>query len=302
MIVTKDFAERLARERRGRLRAERLYEQVQRDLRIMNAHLREHAAALSGQVIAQRAELTEARARADNLEGLHSQATQDLNNAHDRVDLADLRLREAVETLRDGFAVYDRNQALVLANKAYLTVFRDFPEVQPGIHYRRVLEICAHEGVVLLQGTDPDDWVAKMLDRWTTSNITPLEMHFASGISVRMTDRRVANGDYVSLVHNITESLRYQAELIEAQRRAEAATEAKSAFLANMSHEIRTPMNGVVGMAELLAETDLDAEQRSYAETISSSGNALLSIINDILDFSKMDAGRLELTPQPFDL
>lgn len=296
------LAEKFARERRARLRAERMYEQIQRDLRIMNANLKEHAVALSDQVIAQRTELGQMRRRADNLEGMHSQVTEDLQLAHSEVDLANLRLREAVETLQDGFAVYDGDQALILANQAYLSVFRRFPEVQPGIHYRRVLEICAHEGLVMLADMTPDEWVGMMLGRRAAADTTPVELHFTNGISVRMTDRRVANGDHVSLVHNITDALRYQAELIEAQQRAEAATQAKSAFLANMSHEIRTPMNGVVGMAELLAETELDAEQRNYAETISSSGQALLDIINDILDFSKMDAGRMELHPQPFDL
>lgn len=302
MIPFTDPLERLARERRARLRAERLYEQVQHDLRQMNAHLKAHAHLLSDQVISQRGELCRIRRHADTLEGMNTRVTEDLHVAHGEVDLANLRLREAVETLQDGFAVFDREQTLVLANKAYLSVFRGFAEVQPGIRFRRILEICAHEALVILPDMTPDDWVESMLQRWDAPTIDPIELHFASGISVRMSDRRVANGDYVSLVHNITEALRYQAELIEAQHRAEAATQAKSAFLANMSHEIRTPMNGVVGMAELLAETDLDPEQRNYAETISNSGQALVSIINDILDFSKMDAGRMELKPQPFDL
>ncbi|MDQ6432581.1 PAS domain-containing protein [Mesorhizobium sp. LHD-90] len=101
---------------------------------------------------------------------------------------------------------------------------------------------------------------------------------------------------------DVSEQKRHEAELREARRRAELADRAKSEFLANMSHEIRTPMNGVLGMAELLARSDLDPKQKTFTDIIVKSGNALLTIINDILDFSKIDAGELVLDAAPFRL
>jgi PAS domain S-box-containing protein len=105
-----------------------------------------------------------------------------------------------------------------------------------------------------------------------------------------------------SVGRDITERKAMERALTEARDSAEAGSRAKSGFLATMSHEIRTPMNGVLGMARLLAETELSAEQRTYTNAITESGEALLALIGDILDFSKIESGMLTLEEDEIDL
>jgi signal transduction histidine kinase len=130
-----------------------------------------------------------------------------------------------------------------------------------------------------------------MLKRWERDSIPQVDVRLWNGSYVRLIDKRTPQGDTVCLGVDITSTIRREQQLKRARDAALAASHAKSTFLANMSHEIRTPMNGVVSMAELLGETDLDDDQKLYADTIRHSGEALLVIINDILDYSKIEAG-----------
>lgn len=108
--------------------------------------------------------------------------------------------------------------------------------------------------------------------------------------------------NYTAITRDITAQKDYEDTLKLERARAEAANIAKSDFLATMSHELRTPMNGIIGMTELLLESDLNLKQTKHAHTVIRSAESLLGIINDVLDFSKIESGKLEIEPIPFDM
>ncbi len=283
-----EIEQHLARERRTRLAAERMLDVKTRELAMANAQLSRHALSLTDQIVQQRAEAAE-------LVDENAQVKSDLEQVQ-------ARLWSSFEAIQDGFAVFDRDGKLVLANPAYLAIFEGLEDVRPGIPYGDLLDLCMSEGLVDPEGLSSAAWRAMMLARWDTPEIRSQTIRLWTGAFLKLKDERTPQGDVLSLGMNISETVQHQADLKDARERAEAANRAKSAFLANMSHEIRTPMNGVVGMADLLCDSTLSDEHRLYAETIRNSGEALLVIINDVLDYSKIEAQKLELHPEPFDL
>ncbi|MFX0546060.1 response regulator [Roseovarius sp. S1116L3] len=290
-----DLAGKLAQERRARLAAERLLEQKQAELHAANRKLGKHARALSDEIVVTRAKVQTALDE-------NQRVKSDLHVANEKVQVAERRLWHSIETIQDGFAFFDDSGRMIAANPAYCSVFDGLSAIEPGISYVEILQLATEEGIVNIGDDDPAAWRETMLDRWQTTDPEPTVIRLWSGEYIKLIDQRGHGGDVVSLALNITATIRYEERLKEARARAEAASRAKSSFLANMSHEIRTPMNGVVGMADLLKETELTDEQRLYADTIKNSGEALLVIINDVLDYSKIEAEKLVLKPEPFDL
>ncbi|WP_417737426.1 response regulator [Rosistilla oblonga] len=144
-------------------------------------------------------------------------------------------------------------------------------------------------GVPMVAEIERETW-ADRPDSWCSSTKMPLR-----------DDAGRIVGTF-GITRDVTDLKRTEQELKTAKEAADAANQAKSDFLANMSHEIRTPMNGIIGMADLMAHTNLSIEQRDYLRTIKDSADSLLRIINDILDFSKIEAGKLELEETSFNL
>ncbi len=289
----------LAKERRARMAAERLLEQKQAELHEANRKLSRHARALSNEIVEKREEVKEVK-------GENQQVRADLERVSHEVVIAKRRLWDSVETIHDGFAVFDTDGRMIAANSAYLAPPFDGLECigPPGVHYEEMLQMMLEEGITDIGDmTPPNSWKDEMLTRWAQPEIPPDKVvKLFDGTFVRLVDQRGTTGDVVSLGLNITKTIKREEELEDARNRAEAANRAKSAFLANMSHEIRTPMNGVVAMADLMADGELDEEQQLYVETIRNSGNALLTIINDVLDYSKIEAAKMVLHTEPFDL
>ncbi|MDC9810376.1 MULTISPECIES: response regulator [Rhizobium] len=208
-------------------------------------------------------------------------------------------MRDATHAMSQGLAIV-QDGIIKMSNGAMADILQIPPAyIEAGQGWLGMFEFCAARG-------DFHDAAAEILQGWRDNIAARLPIstvfHVGGERWVNM-DATITKGQHwVALFTDVTELKSREEELRHLLSRAEAADRAKSEFLANMSHEIRTPMNGVLGMAELLAKTDLDTRQKTFVDIIVKSGNALLTIINDILDFSKIDAGQMKLRKAAFDI
>jgi signal transduction histidine kinase/ActR/RegA family two-component response regulator len=217
------------------------------------------------------------------------------NRIEQELSLMGSRLRATLEAIAEGILLLDHAGAIINMNQQLSEMWR-LPEDMLARHDDEA--IVAHMQAQCAKGEPVAGTASQaVLDAKGGTGFETAYLHDGRVIECAV-KTALSGAEVIGRVYSyrdVTERHRHQLELITARDEAKRASAAKSEFLAMMSHEIRTPMNGVLGIAELLSKTELDAGQAEYVRIIQSSGQTLLTILNDILDFSKIEAGKLQL-------
>lgn len=220
---------------------------------------------------------------------------------------SETRFRDAIEALPDGISIYDRNGALVVYNRNFVTLHNCIRDaIKPGLRYDDFIRAGLQKGQ--FDFTDSPyglnkDTFTEFAKRHFTSADESYELKLSNNRWLNIVERRMRDGGTVCFHIDITQQKENERAITEARIRAEKANAAKSTFLATVSHEVRTPLNGVLGLLNTLNEQSaLSARDQHYVSTAYDSAQQLLTILNEILDISKMEAGHLELEPSPFNI
>ncbi len=254
------------------------------------------------------------------------------HNIQQETQRKDLRLREAIENLPEAFVLWDPSKQLVMCNSKYQQLHGlEAKSIEPGMSYDNVMNLAKSPEVTsqLVRGLDHDE------------GARTLEAKLGDGRWLQINERRTKDGGFVSVGTDITAIKLHETKLIDSEKRlmasvsdlqksrqklkeqarqmeelaenyskeknrAEAANQTKSEFLANISHELRTPLNAIIGFSEIMNEGlfgPLGSDKYTeYTRDIHESGNYLLGMINDVLDMSKIEAGRVAIDPEGFNL
>jgi adenylate cyclase len=220
------------------------------------------------------------------------------------------RLTDAIESISEGFSLYDADDKLIVSNSRYRDLFASHADVmQPGTSFETIVRTAVDRGLIEDAEGHSDAWVRERLERHQGPGATHVQ-HRSDGRWIRVSERKTASGGVVATYTDITELKQHEAELADlvgklqiARDAADEANRTKSSFLANMSHELRTPLNSIIGVTEMLQEDARDLKREDQIEPLDRVARAarhLLALINDILDLSKIEAGRMELHLESF--
>jgi PAS domain S-box-containing protein len=215
--------------------------------------------------------------------------------------LAD-RLASAVESIQDAFAIFDDDDRLLLCNSVYRRLIGDaLPGPLVGKSYEQVFDAWIGD-IAFPDEAERARFRTERLARRRGDQTTTFDLRMRDGRSLRVTDRRTAEGGMVKTIWDLTDDVRLAEELREARGAADAASSAKSDFLSSMSHELRTPMNAILGFAQLLQrdkKEPLSDRHKERVGQILKGGEHLLRLIDDILDLSRIEAGGVSISTEP---
>jgi signal transduction histidine kinase/CheY-like chemotaxis protein len=215
------------------------------------------------------------------------------------------RLTDAIETISEGFSLYDADDKLVIFNSKYKNNFAaDADIIKAGTTFETIARTAAERGKIDGADGSHETWLAKRIAQHRSASSTHIQ-HRSDGRWIQVSERKTAEGGVVATYADITELKQREAELATARDAADAANQTKSSFLANMSHELRTPLNAIIGYSEILQEDAADKgdkEPIGDLQKIESAGRHLLGLINNILDLSKIEAGKMDVFIEPVDI
>jgi PAS domain S-box-containing protein len=215
------------------------------------------------------------------------------------------RLTEAIETISEGFSLYDAEDKLIICNSRYRELFASHADVMvPGVSFETILRTATERGLIKDAEGRRDAWIEERLERHQAASETHVQRR-SDGRWIQVSERKTANGGVVAIYADITELKQHEAELAAARDAADKANRTKSSFLANMSHELRTPLNAIIGYSEILQENAADKDEKEPIEDlrkIESAGRHLLGLINNILDLSKIEAGKMDVFIEAVDI
>lgn len=218
---------------------------------------------------------------------------------------ANLRLIEAIESMSEGLTLYDAEDRLILTNSKYRQMRAGIADlIKPGITFEELLRAGVARGEYLAAIGREEAWIQERLERYRHPS-GPFEQQLNDDLWLQISEYKTASGGTITIRTDITERKQVEVEMQRAKEAAEAANRAKSQFLANMSHELRTPLNAIIGYSEMLQEEAGELGLDDFTpdlEKIHTAGKHLLALISDVLDLSKIEAGKMELYLENFDV